>query len=63
MQLQGTLTATQTANFTALTIDVTDTYNPTKPTVVSQDIGNGNQAAVGGHVISTQALASGVGKA
>jgi hypothetical protein len=56
IQLRGTLTATQTENFTVVTLDVTDTFSPAQPAAVSREVVNGDPGALGGKVISTQAV-------
>ena len=56
IRLRGNLTATQTANFTALTSDVTDSFGPTEQPALSRELSDADVAALGRTVISKQAL-------
>jgi Clostridium epsilon toxin ETX/Bacillus mosquitocidal toxin MTX2 len=56
IQLRGTLTATQTANFTAMTIDITDRYNPSAPPLMNRELSAADLAALNAKVVDRPAL-------
>jgi hypothetical protein len=56
IRLRGNLTATQTANFTALTSDVTDSFGPTEQPALGRELSDADIAALDRTIISKQAL-------
>jgi hypothetical protein len=56
IQLLGTLTATQTVNFTAMTIDITDSYSPTAQPPLNRNLQEADLAALDARVVNRPAL-------
>jgi hypothetical protein len=56
IRLKGNLTATQTTNFMVLATDITNSYNPQEQPALSREMSVDDVAALGGKVISEQAL-------
>jgi hypothetical protein len=56
ISLRGTITATQTANFTARTLDITDSFKGTETSTANRALVGDNQAVPNASVINEQAL-------